>query len=94
MYKLVITARAESHTIHICNYYEEQWPGLSDRFLEEFLLVYNKIAKSPQYYSYILPNEKYWDVKLGKFPYVVVFEIYNDEVIVLTVLNTRQETKF
>ncbi len=94
MYRLIITARAELHTLNACFYYEEQLLGLSQRFLEELNNVYNKISANPQHYSYIFPAEKYRDAKLEKFPYVVVFEIYSNDVIVLAVLNTRQEIKF
>jgi plasmid stabilization system protein ParE len=94
MYNLVITEKAASHILAAATYYEGQLPGLSERFLAELNSAYSKIGENPQHYSYIFKNKKYRDVKLSKFPYVVIFEIDKKNVIVLAVLNTRQETKF
>ena len=94
MYNLIITEKAESHIVAAATYYEEQLPGLSERFIAELKVAYLKIGANPQHYSYIFKNQKYRDVKLSKFPYVVIFEIDNKDVIVLAVLNTHQETKF
>ena len=89
---LIITEIAEEHILEACNYYETQLPGLSERFLAELNVAYNKISSNPEYYSYIStnPDDKYRDIALYKFPFVVIFEIVNNDVIVVAVFNTHR----
>ncbi len=82
-YNLIVTATV---TIMIDN----QLPGLSQRFLNELYIAYQKIADNPQHYSFTspAPDDKYRDIKLYKFPFVVIFKIEGTDVIVIAVFNT------
>ena len=90
-YNLIVTTVAEQHANDACNYYEEQQAGLADRFLSELYDTYLKIASHPEYYGFISPKDKLRDIKLHSFPYVVIFEIYGTEVIVIAVFNTYRK---
>jgi plasmid stabilization system protein ParE len=92
-YNLIITTVAEEHILSACNYYETQQIGLSARFLAELKAVYKKISANPQLYSYISsnPSDRYRDVKLHKFPVVVIYEINENDVIVVAVFNTDRK---
>jgi plasmid stabilization system protein ParE len=89
-YNLIITAVAEKHIVSACNYYETQQSGLSERFLAELQTACKKISANPYLYSYISanPNDKFRDVKLYKFPFVVICEVSENDVIVVAVFNT------
>jgi len=90
-YQLIVTATAEQHVLDACLYYEEQQLGLSERFLSELHTAYTKIAEHPEYYGYISSGNEYRDIKLHKFPYVVIYETWNDKVIVIAVFNTYRK---
>lgn len=95
-YNLIITATAEDHILNACNYYETQQAGLSERFLTELHTAYKKISSNPQHYSYISPkpDDKYRDIKLYKFPFVVIYEINENDVIVIAVFNTYRKPMY
>ena len=75
-------------------YYEEPRAGLGGRFVSELDMAYKKIAEHPQYYSFIALQEVYRDLSLDKFPYVVIYQIDNYDVIVIDVFNTSREPLF
>ena len=92
-YNLIVTTVAEEHILSACSYYEAQQSGLSERFLAELNTVYKKISSNPQLYSYISsnPNDKFRDIKLYKFPVVVIYEIKENDIIVVAVFNTDRK---
>ncbi len=91
IYELIVTALAEDHTIEASFYFEEQQPGLAGRFLSELEDVYEKLALHPEYYSFISDKDKFRDIKLHSFPYVVIYEIEQQQVIVIDVFNTYRQ---
>lgn len=90
-YNIIITEVAELHVLQACLYYKEQQHGLSERFLLELGDAYNKIAKHPQYYSYIATQNIYRDIKLHRFPHVIIFQIHKNDIIVVDVFNTHRK---
>ena len=92
-YNLIITATAEMEIIEACLYYEAVQNGLSDRFLNELYKTYKKLETNPQFYSYISLTiaKQMRDIAFNTFPYVVVFEIKKQEVIVHAVINTKRD---
>jgi toxin ParE1/3/4 len=94
IYNLRITNNAELHVLEACMYYEGEQIGLSERFLSELEDAYNKIAEHPQYYSFIAQQTVYRDICLNKFPYTIVFQIYNQDVIVIDVFNTHRKPEY
>ena len=87
-----ISIQAEEDTLNATDYYDNISPALGDRFIFELIETYQKIKNNPQHYSFISPDpkDKFRDVKLPSFPYVVVFEIVSAEIIVTAVLNTHR----
>lgn len=67
------------------SYYEELQLGLGDRFLREVLDRYNDIRKHPQYYGFMDEQRLVRDVALKSFPYLAVYEIKDDAVIVYSI---------
>lgn len=89
-FTVIIKEEAHQDTLDAYHYYEGKQKGLGERFLEALLQRYQDLAKHPGYYSYMEddPLKILRDVRLEKFPYVVVFEILNEMVIVYAVHNT------
>jgi len=80
-------------TLIAYDYYERCQPDLGERFLEAVLARYDDLIAHPQYYGYINedPLQVLRDVKLNSFPFVVVFEIREEEVVVYAVHNTYRD---
>jgi len=90
-YGLIVTATAEQHVLDACLYYEEQLSGLSYEFLSELQVTYEKISTHPEYYSFISAKDQFRDIKIYKFPFVVIYEVINDTVVVIAVFNTNRK---
>ena len=89
-YRLIILKAAAVDALEAYNYYEGLQPGLGDRFLAEVLERYNDISKHPQYYGFIDEKRIIRDVILKSFPYLIVYEIKNDSVIIFSVHCTHK----
>ena len=93
VYNLRISQQADVDTLNAIDYYDQISPLLGNRFIRELNEAYQKIKNNPEYYSYIStnPKDKFRDIKLPSFPYLVIFEIFQTEVIINTVLNTHKK---
>ncbi len=94
IYNLIVTEIAELHLLETCTYYEAQLQGLSERFLSELEDAFKRIADHPHYYSFIATQNVYRDISLNKFPYTVIYQIHNNDVIVVDVFNTHRKPSF
>ena len=76
-FTVIVKEEAHQDTIEAYNYYEKKVAGLGVRFLEALQQRYSEISENPTFYSYIDedPMKILRDVKLKKFPFVVVYEI-------------------
>lgn len=93
-FRLIINEEAHRDAADAYEYYERQHPDLAERFLEPLVARYSDLSQHPQYYSYIAedPKQVLRDVKLDRFPYVVVYEIAETEdVIIYAVHNTSKD---
>ena len=88
MYKLIIKPRAIEMALEAFKWYEEQKAGLGDFFLSEVEICYDKIEEQPLLYAKI--KKDFRQINLRTFPYVIVFEILKDEVVVYTVFHTSR----
>jgi hypothetical protein len=91
MYPLIIKPRAILMTKEAYIWYEEQKKGLGEEFLKELDSYYNKLQSHPEYFGKIKRNFR--QTALKRFPYVVVFEIMQKEVVVFAVFHTKRNPK-
>lgn len=84
-YQLIILKTATEDTEEAFNFYEKIQTGLGDRFLAEVLQRFEEISKHPQYYGFIDEQHMIRDVKLKSFPYLVVYEVDEDKIIVYSI---------
>ncbi len=89
-YDLLISPTAFDETDNAYDYYENQLPGLGKRFLKSLEEAYQKLSHTPQYYTYINFEKDLRDIKIKDFPFVVIFQIMNEKVLVLRVFNTNR----
>jgi hypothetical protein len=67
-------------------YYEEQRIGLGNRFLETLEVYLERVQKYPQHYQ--IKRKPYREAFIKDFPYLIIFEIEVNKVIVYAIFNT------
>ncbi len=91
-YILILQAEAIIDIQDAYEWYEEQKSGLGDEFLGELEIGQNKICNHPQYYYSV--NEHFRRLKINRFPYLIVYEIEGDTIIVNAVRHTKKKPKY
>jgi plasmid stabilization system protein ParE len=89
-YKITLSPAAFSDEQEAYDYYEEQQIGLGERFLLELETYYNKLKVHPQHFSFIEPAENFRSAALPTFPYIIIYEIADEQVYVFAVHNTHK----
>ncbi len=95
-FDLIITERATEEIQNATDYYDEISPNLGTRFLIELSEVYKKLSINPQFYSFISGTfrSNIRDTKLKSFPYLVIYEIRESSVMVISVQHTHRKPMF
>lgn len=95
LFTVIVKQEAHQDALDAYNYYEEKRAGLGERFLEALQHRYQQLAKQPTHFSYIDedPLKVLRDVRLEKFPYLVVYEIVGTEVVVYAVHNMHKHPR-
>ncbi|MCW3110214.1 MAG: hypothetical protein JWQ09_4720 [Segetibacter sp.] len=88
MYQLIVKHRALIMVQEAYNWYEKQKEGLGEQFLSELDIYYEKLERTPEFYGKIENN--YRQVRLKRFPYLVVYEIIEKKVVVFAVFHTSR----
>jgi len=79
-YSLTLTADAQQEEADAYNYYEDILPGLGEDLLTELEKCYSKIIKHPLYYSYLQNSKILRDVKIDRFPFVIIYLISGSNI--------------
>lgn len=90
-YSLEIQSEAVIEMQEAFDWYEMQKEGLGFEFIEELEDGFQNICKNPQYYTSINKSFRRFNVK--RFPYLIVYEIIKDIVIVIAVTHGSREYK-
>lgn len=88
-YNLEIRSLAALETIEAFDWYEQQQPGLGLDFLSALDTFYNHLTQNPFVHSFYSGNIRQGIV--GKFPYVVVYEIWDRTIVVYSVFITSRD---
>lgn len=86
--KLTYTSRANCSIIKAFEYYESAQKDLGSYFFASLEDCIISIAKNPEIYKAVYQN--YRQAKITRFPYVVIYRIKTDAVVIENVFNTRQ----
>lgn len=73
-------------------WYEKQRVGLGDELLNEFDKAFTLLKNNPQYFSFIYKSRRKLTIK--RFPYKIIYEIFDDTVVIFTVRHSKQKPKF
>lgn len=63
---------------------------MGERFLQTLEKQYEKLKKHPQHYSFISYKKDIRSVSVPCFPFSIIFQIKEDEVVIIDVHNTYQ----
>lgn len=88
MHKLTIKKEAQIEIDEAIFYYEERQNGLGNPFSEQVDLYLEEIQNNPGHYQ--IKQKNYREAFIRRFPYVIVFEIIESEVIVYSVFHTSR----
>ena len=89
LYDLIIKEEAKFEIIEAYNWYEGKQEGLGERFVLDLDDYFERIRSTPE----IFPRRyrEYRQVVMKRFPFVIVFEIEEKEVVVYAAFNTYQD---
>ncbi len=91
-YGLVVQSEAVIDIQKAFEWYETQRAGLGYEFIEEIEGGFERLSKNPQHYAAI--NQKYRRLRIKRFPYMIIYEIETEQVVINSLRGTRQKPKF
>jgi plasmid stabilization system protein ParE len=91
MYRIIIRPQATDMAENAYDWYEEQQVGLGKLFVDELVGCYDRLETWPAAYAII--DRNYRQIILKTFPYVVVYEIIEEVVVIFAVFHTSQNPK-
>ena len=90
-YALEIQQEAVIDIQEAFEWYEIQKAGLGFEFIEEVENALANISDHPKFYTAI--NRFFRRIKIKRFPYLIIYEIENDLVIINSVPHARKKPK-
>ncbi|MCD6011810.1 MAG: type toxin-antitoxin system RelE/ParE family toxin [Flavipsychrobacter sp.] len=88
MFQLIIKEAADRMLDDAYWWYEQQLPGLGERLFSEVEICFEKLRQHPTYYSE--GRENYRQIIVKNFPYKIIFEIIETDVIVYSIFHTSR----
>lgn len=94
---LRVLDEADGDAVAAANWYEQQRSGLGDDFCDEVERAFTLIRHDPFRYARVEFARVEGDVRrlvLRRFPYLVVYQILDDQVLVLAVSHASRDQDF
>lgn len=91
IYKLILKPRAENDLAEGIEWYESKQKGLGLKFINHIESYFEKILENP--FGYELKNFPFREAFVGRFPYVIIYEFTETEIIVYSIFNTYRNPK-
>jgi toxin ParE1/3/4 len=92
MYQLQVLRKAREDMQKSADWYNEQQSGVGDRFLLEVVSAFRSIETNPLHYQERF-SKKFRFANVSYFPFVVVFKIKKQLVVVNSVFHTSRNPK-
>ncbi|GGB74354.1 hypothetical protein GCM10007424_12830 [Flavobacterium suaedae] len=87
-HKVTFTSRANNDVLIAFEYYESSQKDLGNYFLDSLENSIISIDNNTEIYKFI--HKSFQQAKVKRFPYVIIFECKDKEIIILSVFNTYQ----
>jgi plasmid stabilization system protein ParE len=88
-YKIEIRPLAATEIIEAFDWYEIQKENLGFEFLDELDKFYKTLLRNPDTYSYY--EKPVREGKIKRFPYTVVYELFDETIVVYSVFMAKQD---
>ena len=88
IYKLILKPRAENDLADSIEWYESRKRGLGKKFVNHLESYFEKISENPL--NYQIQNPPFREAYIQKFPFVIIYEVSESEVIVYSIFNTNR----
>lgn len=89
-YTIYVSLNARSEEAEAYLFYEERVEGLGEKFLVEVEKTIHSLASNPQYNTFCDTTRSIRDVALKRFPYVIIYEVFQDRIVVLSIHHTKK----
>lgn len=90
-HNIVLTSKADVEISDAYIYYESKKLKLGERFLKHLDKCFTSIDSNPL--SYRVEFDDFRQAKIEKFPYVIIYKIEGNAIVVQSVFNTYQNPK-
>jgi len=87
---VVIKEQANNDVVNAYNYYESKQLGIGEYFLSDFSNTIHAIKLSPNGFVRFY---QYRQVRFSVFPFVIVYEVVKNDLIIYAVFETHQHPK-
>jgi len=87
-YSIEIKDEANLEAIEAYLYYESKRAGLGEEFLEHLDIYFDRIVTNPKHFPQ--KRNPYREAFIKRFPFLIIYEINKNNVIVYSVFNTWQ----
>ncbi|MGE4513827.1 MAG: type II toxin-antitoxin system RelE/ParE family toxin [Chryseobacterium sp.] len=88
IYHFSLSPKAEDDLLEAALWYESQQIGLGKKFVQKVESYFIRIQNNPLHFP--LKKENLREAYIQKFPYVIIYQIIGDNIIVFSVFNTHQ----
>jgi plasmid stabilization system protein ParE len=95
--KVRVLDEADAEAIEAANWYEGRCPGLGHDFRAELKLAFDQIRNNPRRFALMEYRSLEGEVRraiLDRFPYLVVFEVFENEILVLAVSHAKRDQSY
>ncbi|MBP6759017.1 MAG: type II toxin-antitoxin system RelE/ParE family toxin [Flavobacterium sp.] len=89
VFKIVVSSLAESEIEEAIEFYEDKRKGLGKQFLLYFKGYLKILKTNPELFS-IKKAPFYRELPLKKFPFVIIYEVFQYKVIIYSVFHTSR----
>lgn len=87
IYELIIQEEASLEILEAYIYYENAQKGLGEKFIKQLNKYFLRIQSHPKHFEI---KKNYREAFVQKFPYLIIFDIIDNKIIILSVFNTHQ----
>lgn len=91
MNKIEFSIRSKTELIDIWEWYESRQTGLGDKFISLLEKKLNTIEKYPKRFP--IRSERFREALVSKFPYLVIYFIEEDRIIVSSIFYAGRNPK-
>lgn len=88
-FHLEIRTEARLEIFEAFLYYEDKRDNLGEEFLNHIDNYFDWIRKTPDHFP--IKRKKYNEAYIKRFPYLIIYEVVQEKVIVYSVFNTYQD---